>query len=209
MSYLSQHAEWLGERGTVLDAAQRETKLTPGKARALLGRFLFSGDDALKPLSGLSGGERQRLSLAILVHSGANLLILDEPTNHLDVESREALEDALGGYDGTVLLVSHDRALLDAVGSRTIAIEDGALRSYEGGWADYARIREERRSAASEEKAAGKRKAADDRKATGKPKTSGDRPGAEAANGGGKACRRTCAARSGRSNGRSSAASLR
>jgi len=160
-SYLSQHAEWLGERGTVLEAAQRETKLTPGKARALLGRFLFSGDDALKPLSGLSGGERQRLSLAILVQSGANLLILDEPTNHLDVESREALEDALGDYDGTVLLVSHDRALLDAVGSRTIAIEDGALHSYEGGWADYARIKEERRSAASEEKAADKRERRD------------------------------------------------
>jgi ATP-binding cassette subfamily F protein 3 len=160
MSYLSQHAEWLGEQGTVLDAAQRETLLTPGKARALLGRFLFSGDDALKPLSGLSGGERQRLSLAILVHSGANLLILDEPTNHLDVDSREALEDALGGFDGSVLLVSHDRALLDAVGTRTIAIEDGALRSYEGGWADYARIRAERRDAAADEKAAGKRNAA-------------------------------------------------
>ena len=156
LSYLSQHAEWLGEQGTVLDAAQRETKLSPNKARALLGRFLFSGDDALKPLAGLSGGERQRLSLAILVHSGANLLILDEPTNHLDVESREALEDALGGYDGTVLLVSHDRALLDAVGSRTIAIEDGELRSYEGGWADYARVREERRAAEEQAKAASK-----------------------------------------------------
>ena len=181
MSYLSQHAEWLGEQGTVLDVAQRETKLTPGKARALLGRFLFSGDDALKPLSGLSGGERQRLSLAILVHSGANLLILDEPTNHLDVDSREALEDALGGYDGTVLLVSHDRALLDAVGSRTIAIEDGALRSYEGGWADYARIREERRSAASEEKAAEKRKAAGKKKASVRP--SAPKPAATAGNG--------------------------
>jgi ATP-binding cassette subfamily F protein 3 len=180
MSYLAQHADWLGEQGTVLDAAQRETKLTPGKARALLGRFLFSGDDALKPLSGLSGGERQRLSLAILVHSGANLLILDEPTNHLDVESREALEDALRGFDGTVLLVSHDRALLDAVGSRTIAIEDGKLRSYEGGWADYARIREERRSAESEAKAAGKRAASDKRKATEQPAPS--KPG----NGNGK-----------------------
>ncbi|HEX2160855.1 MAG TPA: ABC-F family ATP-binding cassette domain-containing protein [Thermoleophilaceae bacterium] len=152
LSYLSQHAEWLGESGSVLDAAQRETKLSPNKARALLGRFLFSGDDALKQLAGLSGGERQRLSLAILVNSGANLLVLDEPTNHLDVESREALEDALRGYDGTVLLVSHDRALLDAVGTRTIAIEDGTLRSYEGGWADYARIREQRRGMAAEEK---------------------------------------------------------
>ena len=157
LGYLSQHAERLGDQGTVLEVTQRETKLTPGKARALLGRFLFSGGDADKPLAGLSGGERQRLSLAILVHSGSNVLILDEPTNHLDVESREALEDALHGYDGSVLLISHDRALLDAVGTRTIAIEDCTLRSYEGGWADYARIREERRTAASGSAAAEKR----------------------------------------------------
>ncbi|HEX2071062.1 MAG TPA: ATP-binding cassette domain-containing protein [Thermoleophilaceae bacterium] len=179
LSYLSQHAEWLGDSGSVLDAAQRETKLSPNKARALLGRFLFSGDDALKPLAGLSGGERQRLSLAILVNSGANLLILDEPTNHLDVESREALEDALRGYDGTVLLVSHDRALLDAVGTRTIAIEDGTLRSYEGGWADYARTREERREAAAQEKADVRSAKASARaqKASGAPTPSGDDPG--------------------------------
>jgi ATP-binding cassette subfamily F protein 3 len=157
LGYLSQHAERLGEQGTVLEAAQRETQLTPGKARALLGRFLFSGGDAEKPLAGLSGGERQRLSLAILVHSGSNVLILDEPTNHLDVESREALEDALRGFDGTLLLVSHDRALLDAVGSRTIAVEEGTLRSYEGGWADYARVREERRMAEAEGVAEDKR----------------------------------------------------
>jgi ATP-binding cassette subfamily F protein 3 len=157
LAYLSQHAEWLGDQGTVLDVAQRETQLTPGKARALLGRFLFSGEDAQKPLAGLSGGERQRLSLAILVNSGANVLILDEPTNHLDVDSREALEDALGGFDGSVLLVSHDRALLDAVGRRTVAIEEGALRSYEGGWADYARLRDERQAAKSEQEAAERR----------------------------------------------------
>jgi len=157
LGYLSQHAERLGDEGTVLAALQRETGLTPGKARALLGRFLFSGGDAEKPLSGLSGGERQRLSLAILVHSGSNVLILDEPTNHLDVESREALEDALHGFEGSVLLISHDRALLDAVGTRTIAIEKGTLHSYEGGWADYARIREERRSSASGDAAAEKR----------------------------------------------------
>ena len=96
----------------------------------------------------LSGGELRRLSLAILVASGANVLILDEPTNHLDLESREALEDALRAFDGALLLVSHDRALLDAVGSRTIAIEDGRLHSYPGGWADYLRVRDERRAAA-------------------------------------------------------------
>jgi ATP-binding cassette subfamily F protein 3 len=143
-AFLSQHAEEIDRRGTALDAAQQATGLTPGKARALLGRFLFSGDDAQKEVSVLSGGELRRLSLAILVASGANFLILDEPTNHLDLESREALEDALRSFEGTVLLVSHDRALLDAVGTRTIAVEDGKLRSYEGGWADYVRMREER-----------------------------------------------------------------
>ena len=147
IGYLSQHAEELGGEGTVLEACQRATKLTPNKARALLGRFLFSGEDAEKPLAGLSGGERRRLSLAILVQSGANVLILDEPTNHLDLESREALEDALRDFPGTLLLVSHDRALLDAVGNRTVAIEDGELRSYEGGWADYIRVRDARRAA--------------------------------------------------------------
>jgi ATP-binding cassette, subfamily F, member 3 len=169
LGYLSQHAERLGDQGNVLEALQRETGLTPGKARALLGRFLFSGGDAEKPLGGLSGGERQRLSLAILVNSGSNVLILDEPTNHLDVESREALEDALHGFDGSVLLISHDRALLDAVGSRTIAIEEGTLRSYEGGWADYARIREERRSTATGDAAAEKKERKAAKKASSGP----------------------------------------
>ncbi|HEY1449930.1 MAG TPA: ABC-F family ATP-binding cassette domain-containing protein [Solirubrobacteraceae bacterium] len=150
VGYLSQHAEELGAGGdpgqSVLDAAQSATGLTQGKARALLGRFLFSGEEAEKPLAGLSGGERRRLSLAILVHSGANVLILDEPTNHLDIESREALEDALRGFTGAVLLVSHDRALLDAVGTRTVAVEEGALHSYIGGWPEYVRVREERAS---------------------------------------------------------------
>jgi ATP-binding cassette, subfamily F, member 3 len=150
VGYLSQHAEELGAGGaagqSALDAAQRATGLTQGKARALLGRFLFSGEEADKPLEGLSGGERRRLSLAILVHSGANVLILDEPTNHLDIESREALEDALRTFTGAVLLVSHDRALLDAVGTRTVAVEEGSLHSYVGGWPEYVRVRDERRA---------------------------------------------------------------
>ena len=128
----------------MLEAAQRATKLTPNKARALLGQFLFSGEAAEKPVDGLSGGERRRLSLAILVHSGANVLILDEPTNHLDLESREALEAALQSFQGAVLLISHDRALLDAVGSRTIAVEERSLHSYVGGWPEYLRVRDER-----------------------------------------------------------------
>jgi ATP-binding cassette subfamily F protein 3 len=143
---------------TVLEVAQRATGLTPNKARALLGRFLFSGEEAEKPLDGLSGGERRRLSLAILVHSGANVLILDEPTNHLDLESREALEEALQAFTGSLLLVSHDRALLDAVGSRTVAIEDLTLHSYVGGWPEYVRVREDRERVASAAKARPKQK---------------------------------------------------
>jgi len=149
LGLLSQHADELGAKGarTVLEAAQRSTGLKPGETRALLGRFLFSGEAADKPLDGLSGGERRRLSLAILVHSGANVLVLDEPTNHLDLESREALESALQAFPGSLLLISHDRALLDAVGTRTVALEDQTLHSYVGGWPEYVRVREERADA--------------------------------------------------------------
>src|ERR1700743_1154754 len=117
---------------------------TPARCSA---GFFCGGEKAEKPLTGLSGGERRRLSLAILVQSGANVLILDEPTNHLDIESREALEDALSEFKGSLLLISHDRALLDAVGTRTVAFEDGTLRSYVGGWPEYLRIRQEREAA--------------------------------------------------------------
>ena len=136
-AYFSQHEVELDERGTVLDACVSGTGLKRPQAQSLLGKFLFSGADAHeKPVKALSGGERRRLSLAIVVASGANFLVLDEPTNHLDVESREALEEALESFPGTVLLISHDRALLDAVATRTLAVEGKNLRSYDGGWAD-------------------------------------------------------------------------
>jgi ATP-binding cassette subfamily F protein 3 len=151
LGYLSQHAETAAGSGSVLDAAKRETGLTENKARALLGDFLFSGADVEKQLSDISGGEQRRLSLAILVASGANVLVLDEPTNHLDIESREALEDALTEFEGTVLLVSHDRALLEAVGSRTLVCEGGRLESHQSGWAEYQLRRDEE---ATEESAA-------------------------------------------------------
>jgi ATP-binding cassette, subfamily F, member 3 len=150
VAYFSQHEIELDERGSVLECVQRATGLQRPQAQSLLGRFLFSGwQEHEKPVAALSGGERRRLALALVVASGANFLLLDEPTNHLDLESREALEAALEAFPGTVLLVSHDRALLDAVARRTLAIEDRTLRSYEGGWAELIRRREERERAAA------------------------------------------------------------
>ena len=141
--YFSQHALELPTSGSVLDATAAATGLSRPRAQTLLGRFLFSGwETHERPVTALSGGERRRLALALLVASGANFLVLDEPTNHLDVESREALEAALEAFPGTVLLVSHDRALLDAVPDRIVAFEDRSLRSYDGGWADLERERE-------------------------------------------------------------------
>jgi ATP-binding cassette, subfamily F, member 3 len=135
--YFSQHALELPESGSVLSAATAATGLPRPQAQRLLGRFLFTGwETHERSVSALSGGERRRLALALLVASGANFLVLDEPTNHLDVESREALEAALEAFPGTVLIVSHDRALLDAVPTRIVAVEEGSLRSYDGGWAD-------------------------------------------------------------------------
>jgi ATP-binding cassette subfamily F protein 3 len=157
IGYLSQHADTAAGEGTVLDAVQRETGLSGQKARDLLGGFLFSGADADKSLTDISGGEQRRLSLAILVASGANVLILDEPTNHLDVESREVLEDALAAFEGAVVLISHDRALLEAVGSRTVVFEDGELQSHPSGWVAYRRQRDEIEEAAAASVAAAKR----------------------------------------------------
>ena len=149
LGYFSQHGRELDERGSVLECVQSTTGLIRPDAQALLGRFGFSGwDEHRKPVRKLSGGERRRLGLALLVESGANFLVLDEPTNHLDLESREILEAALEGFKGTVLVVTHDRALIDAVAERTLAIEDGTIRGYDGGWADYVKAREEREAPA-------------------------------------------------------------
>ena len=149
-AYFSQQELELDTRGSVLQCVQTMTGLSRPDAQALLGRFLFSGwDEHEKPVAVLSGGERRRLALAVTVASGANFLVLDEPTNHLDLESREALEAALEAFPGTVLLVSHDRALLDAVAERTLAIEDGELHGYDGSWAEMLRRREERAARAT------------------------------------------------------------
>jgi ATP-binding cassette subfamily F protein 3 len=157
IGYFSQQEIELDARGSVLLCVQTMTGLSRPDAQNLLGRFLFSGWEAHeKPVAVLSGGERRRLALAVTVASGANFLVLDEPTNHLDLDSREALEAALDAFPGTVLLVSHDRALLDAIAERTLAIEDGELHGYDGGWAEMLRRREARvaRAAAPEPKPA-------------------------------------------------------
>jgi ATP-binding cassette subfamily F protein 3 len=138
LGYFSQHGTELDERGSALECVMLMTKLNRPQAQSLLGRFLFSGWEAHEmQVRSLSGGERRRLGLAVLVASGANFLALDEPTNHLDLASREALEEALEAFPGTILLVTHDRALLDAVAHRTAAIEEGTINTYDGGWADY------------------------------------------------------------------------
>jgi len=120
-----------------------------GPIQGHLGRFGFSGQEVLRRADSLSGGERARLALAILMLSRANLLILDEPTNHLDVESIEALEDAVEGYDGTVILVSHDRALLRALTTRIWILHERHMTEFAGGFAEWEEVSTERAHAAA------------------------------------------------------------
>ena len=114
-----------------------------------LGRFDFSGDEVLRRADGLSGGERARLGLAMLMLSGSNLLILDEPTNHLDVESIEALEDAVAAYDGSVLLVSHDRELLRSLTTKLWIVHDQRLTEFDGSFGEWEVVSSEREHAAA------------------------------------------------------------
>ena len=108
------------------------------EAVSLLGRFLFRYDQMRLPVGSLSGGERTRLDLCLLMLSGANCLLLDEPTNHLDIDSMEALESALEAFDGTVIVISHDRYLLDRIPDRIVEVRDGGLESSLGGYDDWA-----------------------------------------------------------------------
>ncbi|HEX9348616.1 MAG TPA: ABC-F family ATP-binding cassette domain-containing protein, partial [Gemmatimonadales bacterium] len=120
-----------------------------GPIQGHLGRFGFSGQEVLRRADSLSGGERARLALAMLMLSRANLLILDEPTNHLDVESIEALEDAIEEYDGTVILVSHDRALLRALTTRIWILHERHITEFAGGFAEWEEVSTERGHAAA------------------------------------------------------------
>jgi ATP-binding cassette subfamily F protein 3 len=120
-----------------------------GAIQGHLGRFGFSGDEVHRVAGTLSGGERARVALAMIVLARANLLLLDEPTNHLDVESIEALEDALEAYDGTVILVSHDRALLRSTATRTWVLHNEHITDYAGTFAEWEVVSAERAHAAA------------------------------------------------------------
>jgi ATP-binding cassette subfamily F protein 3 len=120
-----------------------------GAVQGHLGRFGFSGDSVLRHAGTLSGGEQARVALAMIMLSGANLLLFDEPTNHLDVESIEALEDAIEAYDGTVVLVSHDRALLRTLTTRSWVLHDAHITDYPGGFAEWETASAERAHAAA------------------------------------------------------------
>jgi ATP-binding cassette, subfamily F, member 3 len=174
-SYFEQNqAEALDLDKTVMFTIHDEVpEWTNEEVRTLLGRFLFSGDSVYKKVESLSGGEKARLALAKMLLSPFNLLILDEPTNHLDIPAKEMLEDALKNYDGTALVVSHDRYFISQVANKIVEIRDGEFRVYLGDYHYYLdKIAEEKEAAQqkrlADEQAA--KKAAKQAKATAKGK---------------------------------------
>jgi len=141
IGYLAQTQAGLRSDQTVLDTILDLKNLPIGQARNFLGQFLFSGDDVFRTIGTLSGGQRSRVALARLTLQGANFLLLDEPTNHLDLASQEILEDVLKRFPGTVLLVSHDRYLVQALATHIWRVDGRELRVYEGNYDEYLRQR--------------------------------------------------------------------
>ena len=137
IGYFSQSYERLDPNQTLLDNFLTEYGYTTEHTRSLLGGMLFHGDDVFKEIGTLSGGQKARLVLLKLVLDGANLLILDEPTNHLDIAAREAVEAALEAFDGTVLVVSHDRYFINEVASRIWEIDNQQVNDYKGNYSFY------------------------------------------------------------------------
>ena len=137
LGYFAQEHEGLNPELSILDDLVYHGDCTIEEARTMLGRMLFTGDDVFKKIKDLSGGERARLALLKLLMTDANFLVLDEPTNHMDMESRLVVEDMLSQFEGTLLIVSHDRSLIDGLASRVLVFEDQALVSYTGNYTDY------------------------------------------------------------------------
>ena len=137
IGYFAQDTSDLDLDATVLENMMNVAEMEPTQARTHLGKFLFTGDDAFRQTRLLSGGEKNKLVLAQLTYLRPNLLILDEPTNHLDLDSREALSQMLRQYEGTLLLISHDRYLLDQTTNRTFEVADGKVTIYDGPYGEY------------------------------------------------------------------------
>ena len=138
LGYYDQEQADLDMGSTILEEVWSvDERLTQTELRNALARFLFTGEDVYKPISVLSGGEKSRVALLKLILSGANLLVLDEPTNHLDINSREALEDALEGYDGTILAVSHDRYFIRKLSNKVLQFEGDSISSFQGNYEGY------------------------------------------------------------------------
>ena len=140
IGYYAQQLEDLDDRNEIIMELRRvaPSSATAGELRGFLAKFLFTGDDVYKHVSDLSGGEKGRLALAKLIYSRVNVLVLDEPTNHLDIPSREALEEALAAYEGTIVTVSHDRYFLDRVATQILALEgEGKAEHYDGDYTEY------------------------------------------------------------------------
>lgn len=138
VGYYAQEHDTLDFDQTVLDAVRLAGNMSEGRAVSLLTRYLFTYQQSTQKIGSLSGGERSRLQLALVVLSGANFLLLDEPTNNLDIASAEVLENALHDFNGTVLVISHDRYFLDQTVGRIFALEDGQVTEHIGGYSDYA-----------------------------------------------------------------------
>lgn len=154
IGYFSQSYERLDPKQTLLENFVMEYGFTEERTRSMLGGMLFHGDDVFKEIGTLSGGQKARLVLLKLVLDGANCLVLDEPTNHLDIMAREAVEAALTAFDGTVLVVSHDRYFINEVADRIWEIEDGQLKDYKGNYDFYLAEKQKAAAAAAEAMAA-------------------------------------------------------
>jgi len=149
LGYLSQtHAELRSDITALEAVRQMDPSMTEERGRGLLGSMLLSGDDAFKKIGELSGGQRSRVVLARLMLARANVLILDEPTNHLDIASQEVLQDVLSDFDGTVLFVSHDRYLIQALATHIWAVDGGGVTAMAGNWEKYASWRQAQLEAA-------------------------------------------------------------